>query len=81
MKRAKREKVVIYISPNHFEMKSTKSGFDLHLFGNTNNGEGKRHEIVFHFELWWISHFIDEFRKLLEHKMTLIKDIRKLIIP
>lgn len=57
----------------------TKDGLNMRVIGNTKNGEGKKYEIIIHFEIGWISYFIRRFKIILDDKIHFIKDIRNLM--
>jgi hypothetical protein len=74
MKRTK-----IYIKPYHLTMNGTQSGFQIHLFGRTNEGKGKDHEIVFTFDMWWVLYFLKDFKRIVVSKIDYLKEINNKI--
>lgn len=71
-------KTKIFIKPYHSEMHKTATGFKLHVYGRTNNGKGKNHEIIIDFDLWWIPFLIKDFKRILAEKIMYLKTLTNL---
>jgi hypothetical protein len=75
----KKMRTKINIEAYYMTIQNCEDGFNLIICGNTNKGNGKDHEITFHFHNRIINSFIEKFKELLDHKAQLIANIRKLI--